>query len=89
MSFITKQGLALAILSIALAMPGIAAAVSYEVQLEVLEPYRELLQNNLDIYKWRDNPRLTEGLWRSLYAKAPEQIKRLMATEGYYTPMIT
>ncbi len=89
MSFITKQGLALAILSIALVMPGIAAAVSYEVQIEVPEPYRELLQNNLDIYKWRDNPRLTEGLWRSLYAKSPEQIKRLMATEGYYTPVIT
>jgi hypothetical protein len=48
MSFITKQGLALAILSIALAMPGIAAAVSYEVQLEVPEPYQELLQNNID-----------------------------------------
>jgi translocation and assembly module TamA len=88
MSFITKQGLALTILGIALAMPGIAEAVSYEVQLEVPEPYRELLQNNIDIYKWRDNPRLTEGLWRSLYAKAPEQIKRLMATEGYYTPAI-
>jgi hypothetical protein len=64
-SFITKQGLALAILSIALAMPGIAATVSYEVQIEVPKPYQELLQNNLDIYKWRDNPHLTPGLWRS------------------------
>lgn len=89
MSFISKQGLALAILSIALAMPGIAVAVSYEAQIEVPKPYQELLQNNIDIYKWRDNPRLTEGLWRSLYVKAPEQIKRLMATEGYYTPAIT
>jgi hypothetical protein len=65
MSFITKQGLVLAILSIALVMPGIAAAVSYEVQLEVPKPYQELLQNNLDIYKWRDNPHLMPGLWRS------------------------
>jgi translocation and assembly module TamA len=90
MSFITtRQGLALAILSIALAMPGMAEAVSYEVQIEVPKPYQELLQNNIDIYKWRDNPRLTEGLWRSLYAKAPEQIKGLMATEGYYLPVIT
>ena len=40
MSFITKQGLALAILSIALVMPGFAKVVSYEVQLEVPKSYR-------------------------------------------------
>jgi hypothetical protein len=38
MSFITNQGLALAILSIALAMPRLAKALSYEAEIKVPKP---------------------------------------------------
>jgi translocation and assembly module TamA len=61
---------------------------SYQVEIEAPSPLGTLLQNHLDIIKWRKNPRMSLGEWKRLSAEAPQQIKDLLATEGYFSPSI-
>lgn len=61
----------------------------YQVEIEAPSPLNTLLQKHLDIIKWRDNPRMSPNEWRRLSDAAPQQIKDLLATEGYFSPIIT
>jgi translocation and assembly module TamA len=64
-------------------------AVSYEVRIDAPRDLRELLENNLDLMRWRGNPRVDLEQLQRLVRTAPEEAKTLVATEGYYTPKIT
>jgi translocation and assembly module TamA len=64
-------------------------AVRYEVQIDAPRNLRELLENNLDLMRWRGNPRVDLEQLQRLVRSAPEEAKTLVATEGYYTPRIT
>jgi translocation and assembly module TamA len=66
-----------------------AQGVNYTVQIEAPGPLRELLQENLDLVRWRGNPRLDLDQLQRLVRDAPEQVKTLVATEGYYSPAVT
>lgn len=66
-----------------------AAENRFEVDITAPAPIKALLQNHLQMIKWRDNPRMTAGEWRRLYAAAPQNIKDLLVTEGYFAPTIT
>ncbi|MFC3108478.1 autotransporter assembly complex family protein [Undibacterium arcticum] len=66
-----------------------AAAADYEVRIDAPDTLRALLEKNLDIVRWRGNPRIDAEQLQRLVQAAPEQIRTLVATEGFYTPEIT
>lgn len=68
--------------------PAYADNNSYQVEIEAPSPLASLLENHLDIIKWRKNPRMSPGEWKRLSAESPQQIKDLLATEGYFSPNI-
>jgi translocation and assembly module TamA len=75
----------------ALAMPlaALAQAVNYTVQIEAPKPLDKLLEENLDLLRWRGNPRLDQNQLLRLVKAAPEQARTLVATEGYYSAKIS
>ena len=64
------------------------AATQYAVHLDVPSNLRHLLQDNLDLIRWRGSERTSELQLRRLVRLAPEQARELLATEGYYAPEI-
>jgi translocation and assembly module TamA len=65
-----------------------AAAINYTVQVDAPDPLAELLRDNLDLVRWRGNPRLDLPQLQRLVKDAPGQVRTLVATEGYYSPRI-
>jgi len=66
-----------------------ADTVQYAVVLDAPPALQEVLEKNLDLNRWHDNARLDIEQLQRLYRQAPEQIRTLAATEGYYSPAIT
>ncbi len=62
---------------------------SYQVEIEAPDPLKTLLENHLDIIKWRTNPRMSPNEWKRLSTEAPKQIKELLATEGYFSAQVS
>lgn len=72
-----------------LPLPARAAdGLVYDVDLQVPEAQRKLLQNNLDLFRWRGNERMDEVQMQRLVNQAPAQIRSLLATEGFYSAQI-
>jgi translocation and assembly module TamA len=65
-----------------------APALAYAVSLQAPEAQRKLLENHLDLYRWRGNERIDEAQLRRLVGQAPEQIRGLLASEGFYSPQV-
>jgi len=63
-------------------------AFSYDITLQVPDAQRKLLEDNLDLYRWRGNERMNEGQLQRLVSLAPAQIRELLITEGFYSPAI-
>jgi translocation and assembly module TamA len=61
-----------------------AQAIAYTVRIEAPRPLVKLLEENLDLVRWRGNPRLDLAQLQRLVKGAPEQARTLVATEGYY-----
>jgi translocation and assembly module TamA len=79
---------ALLIACVALAQEAPAAAVNYTVEVNAPGTLAGLLRDNLDLVRWRGNPRLDLPQLRRLVKDAPAQVRTLVATEGYYSPNI-
>jgi translocation and assembly module TamA len=60
----------------------------YQVEISAPAPFNTLLKKHLQIIKWRDNPRMSPAEWQRLFNVAPQNIKELLATEGYFSPTI-
>lgn len=71
------------------ALPAQAEPAQYQVDITAPAPLKELLQKHLDMMKWRENPRMSPAEWQRLFSLAPQNIKDLIATEGYFAPQIT
>ena len=67
----------------------LAQPVAYTVRIDAPRPLDDLLENNLDLMRWRGNPRLDLEQLQRLVKAAPEQAKTLIATEGYYSPRVS
>ena len=67
---------------------GNAVAVAFEVDLVVPTALRPLLESHLQIMQERQDPRLSEARFRFLARSAPDEIRELLATEGYFSPSI-
>ena len=73
-----------------LLVPGIAIAdeIQFQVDLEAPDRIRELLEQHLDVVQRASEKNINAEEARRLYTRAPEQIRQLMATEGYFSPRI-
>jgi translocation and assembly module TamA len=69
-------------------LPAQAESAKYQVEITSPTLLKDLLQKHLDMVKWRDNPRMSPAEWQRLYSLAPQNIKDLLATEGYFSPKI-
>ncbi len=94
--FLVKLWVAATIISL-FSMHLQAAEANYSVEISVLDGVQtsgetkllsDLLQQHLDIVKWRDNPRMSPAEWLRLYQATPQAIADLLATEGYFSPEI-
>jgi translocation and assembly module TamA len=65
------------------------APLQYEVKVNAPGDLDELLEKNLDLERFRGNPRMDREQLQRLVRDTPEQAKNLLATAGYYTPVVT
>ena len=79
----------LGVCALATPLAALAQAVNYTVQIEAPKPLDKLLEENLDLLRWRGNPRLDQNQLLRLVKAAPEQARTLVATEGYYSAKIS
>jgi translocation and assembly module TamA len=83
---------AAAFLSAALCtLSGTAAAdddISFQVDIDAPKAVRDLLEEHLDVVRRSRDKTVNPEEARRLYARAPEQIRQLVATEAYFSPSI-
>lgn len=65
------------------------APLQYDVKVNAPGDLDELLEKNLDLERFRGNPRMDREQLRRLVRATPEEAKNLIATAGYYTPVVT
>ncbi|PKB23410.1 autotransporter assembly complex protein TamA [Janthinobacterium sp. 64] len=65
------------------------APLQYEVKVNAPGDLDELLEKNLDLERFRGNPRMDREQLRRLVRATPEEARNLIATAGYYTPVVT
>jgi translocation and assembly module TamA len=63
--------------------------INYTVRIDAPGKLDKLLKDNLDLLRWRGNPRVDIDQLQRLVKAVPEEAKTLIATEGYYSPRIT
>jgi translocation and assembly module TamA len=63
-------------------------AFTYDIELQVPLAQRKLLEDHLDLYRWRGRERMNEAQLQRLAGLAPDQIRKFLATEGFYSPAI-
>jgi translocation and assembly module TamA len=69
--------------------PAAPDAARYRVAIEVGDAgLAKLLESNLDLVRWSTRPEVSEGQLRQLVGTAPDQVRELLATEGYFSPQI-
>ena len=66
-----------------------ADGLQYEVRIDAPGPLRELLEQNLDLTRFRGSDRIDREQLQRLVRTAPAQIKTLVATDGYYSPVVS
>lgn len=64
------------------------AAESYVVEFDAPESVRGMLNEHVELSRWRSHERMNADEFRRLYRAAPKEIADLLATEGYYQPHI-
>jgi len=65
-----------------------AQGISYDVEIEADRRIEALLKDNLDLIRWRGNASIDEVQLQRLYRDTPDEIRKLLSTEGYYSPEI-
>jgi translocation and assembly module TamA len=81
-------GMALIVMADAAFASDTPPAFYYDIELQVPLAQRKLLEEHLDLYSWRSNERMNETQLQRLVQLAPKQIRELLATEGFYSPVI-
>jgi translocation and assembly module TamA len=64
------------------------AAYDYQIELEAPSDLESLLEQHLEIITSKNNPRINPREFQRLYQKAPQQIKALLETEGYFSAQV-
>ncbi|MFA9216696.1 MAG: autotransporter assembly complex family protein [Sphingomonadaceae bacterium] len=79
-------------LAVAGALASVAAwadALPYDVRISAPRALEQLLEQNLDLLRFRGNPRIDREQLQRLVRVAPEQVRTLVATAGYYSPQVS
>ena len=71
-----------------IAAPAAAETVSYKVDIQAPEQLAVVLRDNLDIVSWAGRADVNEEQIRQLVKTAPEQVRALLSTEGYFSPKV-
>ncbi|MGV7207926.1 autotransporter assembly complex protein TamA [Oxalobacteraceae bacterium A2-2] len=73
------------------AVPLLATAdgLDYRVRIEAPGKLDDLLEHNLDLVRFRGNARIDREQLQRLVRVAPEQVRTLVATDGYYSPEVS
>lgn len=66
----------------------VIAADDYQIELEAPGDLESLLEQHLEIITSKNNPRINPREFQRLYQKAPQQIKALLETEGYFSVQV-
>src|SRR5689334_15191080 len=66
-----------------------AQTQKYAVEIAAPADLQKLLQENLDIVRWSKREDTTPGQLAQLYKSAPDQIREILATEGYFSPHVS
>ncbi|MTW05071.1 BamA/TamA family outer membrane protein [Duganella ginsengisoli] len=80
--------IALAVTASAMAPVRAHAADEFHYSVRINAPGKldDLLRDNLDVVRFRGNPRMDREQLQRMVRAAPEQVKTLVATEGYFSP---
>ena len=62
--------------------------VKFRVQIAAPSDLTGLLQSNLDVVRWSTRTDVSEEQLRQLVKTAPQQVRDLLATEGYFSPTV-
>ncbi|WP_051304644.1 autotransporter assembly complex protein TamA [Chitinilyticum litopenaei] len=73
---------------VAIAAGDEVAAIRYRVSVHASSDIAELLEKHLELYKWQGDKRVSAEQLARLVDTAPERIRALLATEGYFKPEI-
>ncbi len=65
-----------------------AEGLQYNVRINAPGALDELLEENLDLVRYRGNPRTDREQLRRLVRTTPAQAQTLLATAGYYSPTV-
>lgn len=76
-------------LGLALLLCLLQAAHAYTVEIRGAGSFSELLDEYLDIRRHQDDADMNDEEWRRLAGITPQQIRDLLATEGYFSPAVT
>lgn len=64
-------------------------AFVYDIELQAPVDQRKLMEDHLDLYRWRGNERMDEAQLQRLVRLAPEQMREFLSTEGFYSPQVS
>ncbi|UGQ46875.1 autotransporter assembly complex protein TamA [Massilia endophytica] len=81
--------MALAAAMLLLPLAVLAQGLQYRLQVNAPGDLDELLEKNLDLQRFRGNPRMNREQLQRMVRTAPEQAKTLLATAGYYSPVVS
>lgn len=78
-----------ALLLLALCSPSAWSALDYQVEIIAPDSLKTLLQNNLDLTQLREDDALQESDLQAMMASTPDEVKKLLETEGYFAAKVT
>ncbi|WP_151635118.1 autotransporter assembly complex protein TamA [Noviherbaspirillum aerium] len=64
-----------------------SAAPAYRVELDAPRPLEGLLREFLDLFRFRERDDINDTQLNFMVATTPDQVGRLAATEGYFSPV--
>lgn len=64
----------------------VSAQAEYEVKIDAPKPLRDFLVQFLDLSRYKNRNDLSEDQFNFMLATAEEQVAKLVATEGYFSP---
>ncbi len=65
------------------------AQASYKVEVEAPKPLREILENHLDLSRYKDRTDLSPDQFDYMVETVGEQVRQFASTEGYFDPVTT
>ena len=84
-----KRAWAALLLACALPCAALTQGMQYNVRVNAPGELEELLTDNLDLLRFRGNPRIDREQLQRMARSTPEQAKTLLATAGYYSPVVS